>query len=153
MRSARADDVPVIYRMTRDLAILCDELHDLIETEEGMVQSFTRGGFDALVLETAEGVVAMAIFQESYRTWSGLSLYLQDLIVSPSCRGCGMGTLVFKVLSAIALARGCDRLFWESTVDNHKAHRFYSATIGAKHCTELLTWKLAGRERLVALSN
>ena len=110
--------------------------------------------FEALILEDAERhVIGMAVFQESYRTWSGNSIYLQDLIIAEGHRGNGLGTLLLQVLSRLALERGCDRLFWETTVDNHKARAFYSGpTIRAKHAEELLTYKLVGRERLSALA-
>ena len=107
--------------------------------------------YEGLVMEDVDGeVIGMAIFQESYRTWSGNSIYLQDLIVAERHRGKGLGTLVFRILAKLALERGCDRLFWETTADNLKARAFYGG-LGAKHAEELLTYKLIGRERLAAL--
>ena len=156
IRSANEADAGCLFRLTYNLAEICNEVHALIETEEGMRAALRASMFEALVVELpgSRQVIAMAIFQASYRTWSGNSLYLQDLIVDVALRGKGIGTLLFRVLSQIALARQCDRLFWETTSDNSSAQAFYSGpTIGAKHADELLTFKLIGREKLAALAH
>jgi GNAT superfamily N-acetyltransferase len=149
VRTACREDVRHLFRFTHDLAAVCDELHELIEIEAGMLRAFDLQQYEALIVEVPRTtlqdpkVVGMAVFQESYRTWSGNSLYLQDLIIAESYRGQGLGTLVLQILARLALDRGCNRLFWESTVDNDKARDFYAGpTVGAKHADELITWKL-----------
>ena len=60
-----------------------------------------------------------------------------------------------RVLSAVALTRGADRLCWESHLGNAKANAFYASTIGAEHVTgdeQLLTWKLPGKDRLATVA-
>lgn len=153
LRSARACDVHALWMLTRDLAVVCDELHELVSTEAMLHAAFRAADFEALVVERDGEVVGAAFFQPSFRTWSGASLYLQDLIVAERHRGAGLGTLLLSALAALALSRGCDRLFWESTVENAKARAFYaSPAIGAHHAAELMTWKLIGREKLAALA-
>ena len=156
LRSAREDDVHHIYRLTHALAEVCNEAHELIETGDGLLSAFQARMFEALVLELAadDAIIGMAMFQESYRTWSGNSLYLQDLIIDNRYRGLGLGTLVLQSLAHLALERGCDRLFWETTSDNAKARAFYSGpAVGAKHAEELLTYKLVGVDKLSALAS
>ena len=154
VRSAVSSDVGALFRLTYALADVCKELHELIEDEAGMRRALADGMYEALVIETEGRVIGMAIFQMSYRTWSGNSIYLQDLIIAENHRGRGLGTLIFQILSKLALARDCDRLFWESTADNLKARGFYAGpTIGAAHAEELLTWKLIGRDQLAVLAS
>ena len=157
LRNACESDMKTLYTQIYDLAVLHEEEDELITTESSIASAFAAGAFHVLLItlsDTGE-VVGSAIFQDSYRTWSGWSLYLQDLIVDTEHRGKGLGTLLMRALAAVAVARGCDRMFWESHASNQKANAFYSATIGAETLTgehQLLTWKLIGVDRLSALS-
>ena len=83
--------------------------------------------------------------QESFRTFTGTGLYVQDLIVDEQCRGVGAGTLLFRAVAGLALRLGGDRLFWESEEDNRAGNAFYSNTIGAEQVRGQLSWKLAGQ--------
>lgn len=121
-------------------------------TEDDLLKAFRDNAFDALVVVKSCGVVGIAIYQTLYRAWTGNSLYLQDLIVDAECRGAGIGTLLLKILTNMALNIGCDRIAWESLSDNKKAHKFYADTIGAGFVPEVLSWKLVGRDRLAILA-
>lgn len=50
---------------------------------------------------------------------------IEDLVVSPSIRGRGVGTTMLDWIAAEARARGIRRLFLESGVKNERAHRFF----------------------------
>ena len=67
-------------------------------------------------------------------------------------RGQGVGTQLIRGLAAVAVAGGCDRMFWESQVGNARANEFYGSTVGADAVLgehHLLTWKLVGVDRLM----
>lgn len=50
---------------------------------------------------------------------------LQDLVVAEDRRGSGVGKLLADRAADDARARGCVRLFLESGLQNHAAHRFF----------------------------
>ncbi|MNR90979.1 putative acetyltransferase [compost metagenome] len=50
---------------------------------------------------------------------------LDDLIVHPDYRGAGVGRQLIAWLEQAMLARGISRLFLESGIGNHDAHRFF----------------------------
>ena len=155
LRSACKSDMKTLYEQIFALAVLHEEEDELLTTEDSIASAFAAGAFHVLLVTVGEKVVGSAIFQDSFRTWSGPSLYLQDLIVDTDHRGRGLGTLLMQTLAAVALDRGCDRVFWESHAANTKANSFYSATIGAETLSgehQLLTWKLIGVDKLSALS-
>ena len=157
MRSACMSDMKTLFAQIYALAVLHEEDDELLTTEASIASAFAAGSFHCLLITLAATgeVIGSAIFQDSFRTWSGPSLYLQDLIVDADHRGNGLGTLVMRTLAAVALARGCDRMFWESHASNQKAYSFYATTIGAETLTgahQLLTWKLIGADKLTALS-
>lgn len=152
-RAALANEYSTVMTFVEHLAEADGGIEQITATPEEIRAAFERGDLEVLFVEMAGVVVGMAIFQDSFRTFSGASLYLQDLVVAEGHRGCGIGTLLIRTLAAIALSRGCDRLFWESHLGNVKANDFYSATVGAENVRgdeQLLTWKLIGKKRLAA---
>lgn len=153
LRSGNSADIGALYKQIRALAELHDELDDLLTTEADIRSAFEDGGFHVLLVELDGEVVGSAITQDSYRTWTGPSLYLQDLIVEETHRGKGIGTLVMRALAAIAIRRGCNQLFWESHAGNSKANAFYADVIGGETSTgehQIVTWKLMGTNKLAS---
>ena len=150
VRSASRDDVPAIYDLIYALAVVCGEGHEMMVDVRGIVRAFDDGDFEALVALIDGEIVGMAIVQQSFRTFTGMSLYLQDLIVAQAYRSMGLGSLLFRICAAAALRRGCNRLFWESVADNHSANKFYSEGMGAERVDCHLNWRLEGLDALAA---
>ena len=152
LRGATRADVDGVFELcVRRLAIEHDALDELQTTVEAFARAFAAGKFHLLVAEIDGALAGAATYQYSYRTWTGESLYLQDLCVAAAYRGEGVGTQMIRGLAAVAVAGGCDRMFWESQVGNARANEFYGSTVGADTVLgehQLLTWKLVGVDRL-----
>ena len=153
LRGATRADVDGVFELcVRRLAIEHDALDELQTTVEAFARAFAAGKFHLLVAEVDGALAGAATYQYSYRTWTGESLYLQDLCVAAAYRGEGVGTQMIRGLAAVAVAGGCDRMFWESQVGNARANEFYGSTVGADTVLgehQLLTWKLVGVDRLM----
>ena len=153
LRGATRADIEAVFELcVRRLAIEHDALDELQTTVEAFARSFAAGKFHLLVAEIDGALAGAATYQFSYRTWTGESLYLQDLCVAAANRGQGVGTQLIRGLAAAAVACGCDRMFWESQVGNARANEFYGSTVGADTVLgehQLLTWKLVGVDRLM----
>ena len=153
LRGATRADIEAVFELcVRRLAIEHDALDELQTTVEAFARSFAAGKFHLLVAEIDGALAGAATYQYSYRTWTGESLYLQDLCVAAANRGQGVGTQLIRGLAAVAVAGGCDRMFWESQVGNARANEFYGSTVGADTVLgehQLLTWKLVGVDRLM----
>ena len=153
LRGATRADVDGVFELcVRRLAIEHDALDELQTTVEAFARAFAAGKFHLLVAEVDGALAGAATYQYSYRTWSGESLYLQDLYVAAAHRGEGIGTQLIRGLAAVAVASDCDRMFWESHVGNARANVFYGSTVGAETVAgehQLLTWKLVGVDRLM----
>jgi GNAT superfamily N-acetyltransferase len=148
VRRAAVSDIAAVYALIYDLAVVCGEGHELQVDIRSITAAFQRGSFEALVAVIDGSVIGMAIVQESFRTFTGNSLYLQDLIVAEAWRGAGLGSLLFHEVAAFALRRQCNRLFWESVADNHRANAFYAEAIGAEQVTCHLNWRIEGCAQL-----
>ena len=153
LRGATRADVDGVFELcVRRLAIEHDALDELQTSVEAFARAFAAGKFHLLVAEIDGALAGAATYQYSYRTWTGESLYLQDLCVAAANRGQGVGTQLIRGLAAVAVAGGCDRMFWESQVGNARANEFYGSTVGADTVLgehQLLTWKLVGVGRLM----
>ena len=153
LRGATRADIGGVFELcVRRLAIEHDALDELQTTVEAFARAFAAGKFHLLVAEIDGALAGAATYQFSYRTWTGESLYLQDLCVAAAHRGEGVGTQMIRGLASIAVASGCDRMFWESQVGNARANEFYGSTVGADTVLgehQLLTWKLVGVDRLM----
>jgi GNAT superfamily N-acetyltransferase len=79
-----------------------------------------------LVADRQGRLIGMCALIFSLSTWSaGLVCELQDVLVTQSYRGSGVGRSLIREAEAIARARGCSRLFLSAESCNLDAHAFY----------------------------
>ena len=80
-----------------------------------------------LRLACVDGVPqGFAIHQHHPSTWvMGDDGYLEDLFVAPEARGQGLGRALIEDLVAIGRAKGWQRLYWLTEIENATARRLY----------------------------
>ena len=78
-------------------------------------------------LACVEGVPqGFAIHQHHPSTWvMGDDGYLEDLFVAPEARSQGLGRALIEDLVAIGRAKGWQRLYWLTEIENATARRLY----------------------------
>lgn len=84
-----------------------------------------------------------AIAHNSYSTWQGRTVYLEDLYLSEAARGKGAARRALSLLSAACIASGARRLQWTCLDWNTEAMKLYSG-VGALKLDE---WTLFRLER------
>ena len=67
----------------------------------------------------------------TYYTWTGKSLYMDDLYVRPEYRGQGLGSRLVGEAIAFARENGCHKLRWQVSGWNTPAVGFYES-LGAQ---------------------
>ncbi len=74
--------------------------------------------------------VGFAIHLHHPSTWvAGEDCYLEDLFLSPTARGKGLGRALIDDLIARARARGWHRLYWHTDEDNVTARKLYDSYV------------------------
>ena len=160
IRPATPADVPTMLRFIHELATYEREPSAVIATEADLLRdgfSLAPDGtplhsptrFGALIAdysespkESSEAPLApagFALFFASYSTWQGHhGIRLEDLYVTPSLRGKGIGRALLARLAQIAIDEGCPRLEWDVLDWNAPAIAVYEK-IGAHMLT---TWRI-----------
>jgi N-acetylglutamate synthase-like GNAT family acetyltransferase len=70
-------------------------------------------------------IVAFALYYIRYSTWKGQVMYLEDLLVTESMRGKGIGAMLLDRLIVEAKEKGFKRVVWQVLDWNEPAINFY----------------------------
>jgi GNAT superfamily N-acetyltransferase len=89
------------------------------------VEKAYLNGFVAL--NEQHEIAGYVTFFFGYYTWTGKSLYMDDLYVRPQYRGCGVGTQLIHAVIDFAKAEQCKKLRWQVSEWNQPAIDFYKS--------------------------
>ena len=85
-------------------------------------------GIHGLVAEVDGTLVGLAHFSFTHSTWAeAQDLYLEDLFVSSTVRGQGIGKALILQLGEIAREVGSRKVWWETQAHNEVARRLYDS--------------------------
>ncbi len=70
-------------------------------------------------------LIAFALYYIRYSTWKGQTMYLEDIIVTESMRGKGIGKMLIEKLIEEAREKGFKRITWQVLDWNEPAINFY----------------------------
>lgn len=160
IREATPADVPAILRLVRELAEYEREPDAVEATEESFLTTMFPAKGDPTVFghvaeidgEDGPEVVGIAIWFLSFSTWTGTNgIWLEDLYVTPSQRGTGLGKQLLATLARVCVERGYRRLEWTVLDWNEPSIAFYRS-LGAVPMEEWTTNRLTG-DALAALGS
>lgn len=129
IRKGIATDLPAVLKLVQELAEF-EKAPNEVEVTLQEMQRWAFGAeamFEFFVAEWDEQVCGMALYYYKYSTWKGKCLFLEDLIVSESQRGKGIGKLLFKEVVDVAKAAKVRRMEWQVLDWNENAIEFYKA--------------------------
>jgi len=127
IRNAVAADIPAVIGLVIALAVFEKEPDAVSSTQDDYLSALADGRIDITVAESEGTIVGMAIYYDSFSTWKGRMLYLEDFYVQPARRGQGIGATLFQHVIDEATRRGCVLLKWQVLDWNTKAIDFYKS--------------------------
>jgi GNAT superfamily N-acetyltransferase len=139
-------DVPLILSFVRKLAEYEKLSHEVVATEEGLVEGLfgVRPMAEVLLAYWADEPVGFALYFHNFSTFVGKpGIYLEDLFVEPAHRGRGIGKALLARVARIAQDRGCGRLEWAVLDWNQPAIDFYRS-LGGVAKDEWTIFRLSG---------
>lgn len=127
LRVARKEDCSRLLELVKELALFEKAPDEVTVT----LQEFEDAGFGpnpvwkTFVAEVDGFIVGFALYYIRYSTWKGSRLYLEDLIITESMRGKGIGKLLFDKLITETLELGFSGMVWQVLDWNEPAIDFY----------------------------
>ncbi len=134
LRKATREDCPGMLQLIRELA----EYEKAPNEVTVDPKHFEESGFGekpvwwAFVVENVEAtdsssnpLIAFALYYIRYSTWKGQTMYLEDIIVTESMRGKGIGKMLIDRLIQEAKEKGFKRITWQVLDWNEPAINFY----------------------------
>jgi GNAT superfamily N-acetyltransferase len=132
IRTAKPTDMKEVLGLIQELAVFENEPDAVEITEEDLIRDgFEGDAFKCFVAEKEARIVGIALVYPRYSTWKGVALHLEDLIVTQSLRGSGIGSALLKQVVNYAKELGVKRVSWDVLDWNEPAISFYEAK-GAK---------------------
>src|SRR4051794_15024837 len=111
IRPATPDDAEAIFELVRLLAEYEREPDAVLTSAETLRADLSAPDppFECLLAEEDGRAVGIALFHETYSTWTGRALYLEDFFVREDARGGGVGKALFLRVAQLAVERGYRR--------------------------------------------
>lgn len=127
VRKGTAADVPQVFELVRELALYEKAPEQVTNTPEMMLQDGfgPEPIFGLFVAEADERVVGISLYYYRYSTWKGKRLYLEDIVVTESMRGFGLGKQLFDATVEEAKNTQCTGMMWQVLDWNEPAIQFY----------------------------
>ena len=125
IRKATLSDVEAIRGLVVELAVYEKEPDAVTATLADYKSNFENNWFECQVAELDNEVVGMILYYNTYSTWKGRMLYLEDFVVSEKHRRKGIGELLFERLFEVAKEKEVKLVKWQVLDWNEPAIRFY----------------------------
>jgi len=127
IRNATKNDMSQVLHLIKELATFEKEPNAVEVNADDLKQDGfgEHPAFQCFVAEVNSKIEGIALVYNRYSTWKGKILHLEDLIVSKSMRGTGLGTALLDKVIRYGHTLGVKRINWEVLDWNEPAIAFY----------------------------
>ncbi|MBS1599580.1 MAG: GNAT family N-acetyltransferase [Bacteroidetes bacterium] len=130
IRKALKEDCPRLLELVHELAEYEKAPNEVTVT----LEHFTESGFGekpiwwayAACDDSSQQILGFALYYIRYSTWKGQRMYMEDIVVTESARGRGIGKLLLDKLIAEAKEKKLSGITWQVLEWNKPAINFYS---------------------------
>ena len=127
IRKGRKEDLPRVLELVRELA-LYERAPEQVTNTVAMMEEDGFGAhpiYGMFVAERNNYIIGISIYYYRYSTWKGKRLYLEDIIVTETERGMGIGKQLFERTMKQTLEDNCTGMMWQVLDWNEPAINFY----------------------------
>lgn len=130
IREIQEKDFQALIQLFSEFALFEKLPEKMTNTVESMLEEKDLvKGF--VVTNEKEEIIAYVTCFLAYYTWTGKSMYLEDLYVKQAYRAKGIGTQLINKVISLAKSEKCKKLKWQVSEWNQPAIDFYKS-IGAE---------------------
>ncbi len=123
IRKAVPADFEQIYALIKEFANFIKTPEKVLTTPAQMTED--KDIFQCFIALDKDKVIGFATYFTAYYSWTGKTIYLDDLYVLESYRGQGIGNRLLDTVIATAKAENCKKVRWQVSNWNSKAIEFY----------------------------
>jgi ribosomal protein S18 acetylase RimI-like enzyme len=126
IRKIEESDFKVLILLFREFALF-EKLPEKMtnSVEQMLAEKEHLSGFVAVNSENE--IMGYVTYFFAYYTWTGKSLYMDDLYVRPEFRSNTIGSRLINEVIAFAITENCRKLRWQVSEWNHTAIGFYKS--------------------------
>ena len=127
IRRAIKEDCQAMLTLIKELAVYENAPDEVTVNFDHFVESGFGANpvYWAFVAEVNNLVVGFALYYIRYSTWKGKRLYLEDIVITESMRGNGLGKTLFDAVVQAAKESNCTGMMWQVLDWNTSAVGFY----------------------------
>jgi GNAT superfamily N-acetyltransferase len=127
IRDGVEEDLPRVLALVRELAEYENALSEVSNTIEMMAKDGFGDNpiYGFFVAEVDGQILGVSLYYYRYSTWKGKRLYLEDIVVTQSERGNGIGKALFERTMRFSLEKNCTGMMWQVLDWNEPAINFY----------------------------
>jgi GNAT superfamily N-acetyltransferase len=128
VREGRKEDIQQVFDLIKELSVYEKLAHEVETTPEQLLNDGFGPDplYGLLVAEDNENkIVGISLYYFRYSTWKGKRLYIEDIVVTESKRGQGIGRKLFDSTIRKAKELNCNGINWLVLDWNKSAMSFY----------------------------
>ena len=127
IRNGKKEDLPRALELIKELAEFERAVHEVTNSIGAMEEDGfgLNPAFGFFVAEEHDQIQGLSLYYYRYSTWKGKRLYLEDIVVTESQRGKGIGKLLFEATMKKVLEESCTGMMWQVLDWNKSAIEFY----------------------------
>jgi diamine N-acetyltransferase len=130
IKPAEDKDFDQIYTLIKEFSVFIKTPEKVSTTLDQMIRD--KELFKCLIAVEGEKIIGYAFYFFGYYSWTGKSLYLDDLYVTEKYRGKNIGSKLLNAIIEIARKENCTKVRWQVSDWNRNAIEFYK-----KHGAEI----------------
>jgi len=125
IRKGTLKDLPAVLDLVKGLAEFEKAADQVTATLNDYSEAFANGLISMHIAELENKIIGCTLFYDTFSTWRGKMLYLEDFFVLPEYRSHGIGKQLFDAFIKEAKERKCAMVKWQVLDWNSEAIKFY----------------------------